>query len=112
MLKCDIFGAVFLSITLLPLETLSHPNYIDLTHTFKTDQPRWPGGKIPTLTSLAKGLVDMGGESKVYVALNEFYTVGRIYCKDELNIDINNLKMIENCKFFSYNPINYSSTKA
>ena len=78
MLKFNIFGVV-LFITLFPLDTLSHPNYIDLTHPFKMDQPRWPGGKIPTLTSLAKGLVDMGGESKVYVALNEFYTVCRIY---------------------------------
>ena len=73
-----IFSVILLVIITFVSYTLSHPNYVDLTHRFKTDQPRWPGSKPPTLTSLGKGRVDLGGDSKVYVALNEFYTVSKV----------------------------------
>ena len=70
---------LFLQIILtmfLPFGTLGLPNYIDLTHPFKADQPRWPGSKSPKLTSLGKGLQD-AGDTKVYISLNEFYTVSK-----------------------------------
>ena len=70
-----LFPQIILTI-FLPFGTLSLPNYIDLTHPFKTDQPRWPGSKPPKLTSLGKGLQD-AGDTKVYISLNEFYTVGK-----------------------------------
>jgi len=69
-----IFFVILLVIGSLTTYIQGHPNYIDLTHRFKTDQPRWPGIKRPVLTSLAKGLADLGGDSKVYVEMNEFYT--------------------------------------
>ena len=72
----NMFLSLIILVTFIPFGTLSLPNYIDLTHPFKTDQPRWPGAKPPKLTSMAKGPQDLAG-AKVYISMNEFYTVGK-----------------------------------
>ena len=68
--------AVFLQLTIICIgESQCNPNYVDLTYPVRANQPRWPGSKPFKLTNVNKGLVDLGGESKAYIEMNEFFTV-------------------------------------
>ena len=77
IIKC---GAIFVLFILVVNDgiknTICLAKYVDLTHPFKNGDTRtWPINKDFKLTIGTRGLVDLGGPTKVYLENNEFFMV-------------------------------------